>query len=361
MRYSVSRNVIMAICGIFVCLSSEAQPKSAGRSIELALDTREADQAILILEKEEAGRPIAEADWVRLFSTQPYQWLKAREAEIGRSFTDAQFRSFLQSPEARSKLGLWKRTVAGMKRADMRAIGHQILAWLPPGATIRARVFPEIKPAGNSFVWRKGGEGPAIFLAVKEQSPDSFENTVAHELHHIGLESLAPRQRAIQAPLPEHVKLAMQWMGGFGEGEAMLAAASADERHPHWEDDALTRARWDSDMMHFNADLASVQQLLIDIVDGKLTEESEIRRRAAPFWGVQGAWYTVGYEMAVLVDKRFGRTVFYECLLDPRQLLLRYNALAREANGKGASLATWSPELLDKLMASGPTPSAPTG
>jgi hypothetical protein len=187
-------------------------------------------------------------------------------------------------------------------------------------------------------------------LAVQKQSRESFQNTVAHELHHIGLESLAPRQDALQSSLPSEVKLATKWMGAFGEGEAMLAAAGSTERHPHWEDDALARARWDSDLMHFNTDLKSVEGLLLDILDGKLKTDAEIQKRAAPFWGYQGAWYTVGYEMAALVDKRFGRKSFDECLLDPRLLILRYNQVAKEANAKGASLQTWSPELLDKLQ-----------
>ena len=88
----------------------------------------------------------------------------------------------------------------------------------------------------------------------------------------------------------------------------MLAAAGDDDRHPHWEDDALARARWDGDLMHFNIDVLALQQLLLGILDGKLKDDESIGKRAAPFWGdVQGAWYTVGYEMAVLVDKQDGR------------------------------------------------------
>jgi hypothetical protein len=269
---------------------------------------------------------------------------------MGRSFTDDQFKAFLSSRDALAQLGTWKRTVAGMKSADMAAIGTHVLNWLPAGATLGAKVFPEIKPQPNSFVWRAGpSDSPAIFLAVQKQSPDSFQNTVAHELHHIGLNSLEARQEALHTGLPKQVKLAVKWMGAFGEGEAMLAAAGSDDRHPHWEDDAAARARWDSDMMHFNADLNSVQDLLLDVLDGKLTTDEEIQKRAAPFWGYQGAWYTVGYEMAALVDKRFGRKSFEECLLDPRLLLERYNEVAREANAKGASLETWSPELMRKL------------
>jgi hypothetical protein len=349
---------IFAAIAAMTILTSSAQagphkrtwPTARTPVIRLQLDSSEADQAIVILERKRSGRPVAEQEWKRLFATAPYRALKAREASMGRSFTDDQFKAFLSSRDALAQLGTWKRTVAGMKSADMAAIGTHVLNWLPAGATLGAKVFPEIKPQPNSFVWRAGpSDSPAIFLAVQKQSPDSFQNTVAHELHHIGLNSLEARQEALHTGLPKQVKLAVKWMGAFGEGEAMLAAAGSDDRHPHWEDDAAARARWDSDMMHFNADLNSVQDLLLDVLDGKLTTDEEIQKRAAPFWGYQGAWYTVGYEMAALVDKRFGRKRFEECLLDPRLLLERYNEVAREANAKGASLETWSPELMRKL------------
>jgi hypothetical protein len=335
----------------FLCFGAPAKAAPAASRIRLKLDSSEADQAIRILEVERAGRNVTDQDWKRLFATVPYRELKAREASLDRAFTDDQFKAFLSSREALAHLSTWKRTIAGMKRVDMARIGKRDLEWLPAGATIHARVFPEIKPLQNSFVWKpQQSDSPAIFLSVQEQSRASFENTVAHELHHIGLDSLEARQEALQAGLPAQVKLAVKWMGAFGEGEAMLAAAGSDDRHPHWEDDAVARARWDSDSMHFNADLKSVQALLLDILDGKLTTDEEIQKRAAPFWGYQGAWYTVGYEMAVLVDKRFGRKAFDECLLDPRLLLLRYDQVAKEANAKGASLETWSPELMEKLQ-----------
>jgi hypothetical protein len=343
--------LICARCSVLICCiegSASAAPQPT--RIQLQLDSSEADQAIAIVEKERAKARVTQRDWKHLFATAPYRELKAREASVGGGFTDEQFEQFLSSPEALAQLDVWKRTVVGMKSANMGAIGKRDLEWLPAGATLHARVFPEIKPKPNSFVWRRlPSDAPAIFLAVQKQSRDSFENTVAHELHHIGLESLEKRQEALQAGLPANVKLAMKWMTAFGEGEAMLAAAGSDERHPHWEDDAVARARWDSDFMHFNTDLKSVQDLLLDILDGKLTTDAEIQKRAAAFWGYQGAWYTVGYEMAVLVDKRFGRKSFDECLLDPRLLLSRYNQVAKEANARGASLETWSPELMDKL------------
>lgn len=132
----------------------------------------------------------------------------------------------------------------------------------------------------------------------------------------------------------------------------MLAAASSGERHPHWEDNAAARARWDSDMMHFNSDLLAVQQLLNDILDGKLKDDAAISQRASAFWGAQGAWYTVGYEMAALVELQYEREAFKQCLLDPCKLLTLYNQIAVKANSGGASLATWLPKLLAQLNGS---------
>lgn len=331
--------------------SVSPREQTTGDAIQLALDSSEAEACLRILDKENTGQTVTDADWQALFSSEPYQWLIQREASFGRSLGETAFRNYLTSSQVKAKAATWRATLEGMKGADMEAIGRQDLAWLPPGATIRARVFLEIKPTHNSFVWTKPGQGRAIFLNVESQTRDQFENTVAHELHHIGLSSLEARQDQLQSDLPDRVRLALKWMSAFGEGEAMLAAAGSADRHPHWVDDALTRARWDADMMHFGTDLGAVQDLITDILDGKLTSDAEIQKRAAPFWGVQGAWYTVGYEMAALVEKQYGRATFNDCLLDPRKLLLRYNEVAIAANRNGASLATWSPDLLRRLQA----------
>lgn len=342
----------LAVVVLFISLLCAAQGVGAQSSppVRLVMDPSEAVQALRILDKEAAQQTVKDSDWQALFATVPYQWLKEREKAIGRAFTDEDFKHFLLQPETLAKRAEWHETLAGIQKANMSALGTGVLSWLPPGATIKARVFPLIKPAHNSFVWAKPGESSAIFLYLQKQSKDKFENTVAHESHHIGLASLDKQQDTIQAGLPPNIKTAMKWMSAFGEGEAMLAAAGSSDRHPHWEDDALARARWDGDMMHFNNDLQAIQLLLMDILNGKLTSDADIQHRAAPFWGdVQGAWYTVGYEMAVLVEKQYGRSAFDDCLLDPRKLLVMYNQIAEQANAKGATLATWSPELIDEL------------
>jgi hypothetical protein len=323
--------------------------------VELVLDPSEARAAIVILRKEEARQPVTEADWSALFATVPYQWLKAREAAMRRAFGDDDFRAFLASPAMIARRPALEATLEAWTRADMNALARQALSYLPDDAVIQARVFPEIKPKVNSFVWRHGDDGPAIFLYLDEhESRDQFANTVTHECHHIGLQSVEAEQQRLFAGLAPRVRTTVEWMGGLGEGEAMLAAAGGPTVHPHAADDSASRARWDNDMEHFNGDLLALQELFVDILDGRLVGDSSIQARAAPFWGYQGAWYTVGYRMSTIVEQRFGRPALIRGILDPRVLLTLYNQAAAEHNGGGGEyMSMWSPNLLTRLQGTG--------
>jgi hypothetical protein len=193
---------------------------------------------------------------------------------------------------------------------------------------------------------------PAIFLYFDpEESAAKFENTVAHELHHIGYSSIAPLAEERQKEVPANAKDAVDWMGAFGEGFAMLAAAGGPDVDPHATSSSSEHARWDHDLANFNSDLISVQQFLLDLINNKLVDKNQINEKASSFFGdAQGAWYTVGYKMAVIVEKRYGRSVLIDCMLDPRELLARYNEAAKAINDHGHErLALWSPELMQKI------------
>lgn len=329
-----------------------AAPLAFGQRVNLKLDTSEADCASAILQKESAHTVVSAADWQALFSSVPYQRLKMREASIGAPFTDDAFKSFLEAPETVARTEALTNTLQAWKQANMESIGERDLSYLPPEAQIHAKIYPEIKPAANSFVWGSGDDR-AIFLYLNPAlNKAQFENKVTHECHHIGVDSLnAEEERAI-AGLSDEQKRAVRWLGGFGEGEAMLAAAGSPSVHPHALDDAAARAQWDSDMQHFAENLAAVQQFILDILDKKLTDPNAIEQRAEPFYGQQGAWYTVGYRMASLVEVRFGRQALTSAMIDPRKLLVLYNRAASEQNQQqGLHLALWSPELLQKLGA----------
>jgi len=327
-------------------------PLAFGQKVNLKLDTSEADCAIVILQKESARTVVAAADWQALFSSVPYQRLKMRETSIGAPFTDDAFKTFLEAPDTVAKTEALRKTLDAWKQANMESIGERDLAYLPAEAQIHAKVYPEIKPAANSFVWGSGDDR-AIFLYLNPAlNKAQFENKVTHECHHIGVDSLQAEEERAIAGLSEAQKTAVRWLGGFGEGEAMLAAAGSPSVHPHALDDEAARDQWDNDMQHFGENLTAVQQFLLDILEKKLTEPNAIEQRAEPFYGQQGAWYTVGYRMASLVEVRFGRQALTGAMIDPRKLLVLYNRAASEQNQQqGIHLALWSPELLQKLGA----------
>lgn len=294
-------------------------------------------------------------DWQRLFGSEPYLRLRQREAEMGGPFEDADFRQFVLSEALLARSAELARTFAAWMRIDMEAAARAALAYLPAQARIHARVFPVIKPQSNSFVFG-GSTDPTIFLYVDStRSAERFENTLRHELHHIGYESAAWMDDPL-GDLPAGAGTATGWMGAFGEGMAMLAAAGGPDVHPHAHSSPEDRARWDRDMANLDDDLRSVERFFLDIIDGRLAGDDQVRAQAMTFFGVQGPWYTVGWKMSALVEERFGRETLIECMLEPRRLLATYNRAVTAANS-GAPL--WSARLLQEVRATPASAAAP--
>ncbi|MCL4812662.1 MAG: hypothetical protein KJ061_09265 [Vicinamibacteraceae bacterium] len=331
-------------------LAAPAAPAQATERVELRVDTSEAEAVLSLLGKKEAGQPVAEEDWQRLFATEPYKRLKQRETGMKRPFTDEAFRQFVLSDALAGRAGALRATLGAWASRDLQASARRVLAYLPPDARIRATVYPVIKPQTNSFVYDLRGN-PAIFLYLDpEQSPAQFENTVAHELHHIGFSSVGSRANAPAAELPAPTRAAVDWMGAFGEGFAMLAAAGDPDTHPHAVSPPQARARWDREMTSFGEHLRALEAFFLDVIEGRLAGEDNVRTRAFSFFGEQGPWYTVGYRMAVVVERRYGREALIATMLDPRLLLARYNTAAAELNARGGEqMALWSPRLLERI------------
>jgi hypothetical protein len=320
--------------------------------LDIRLVSDEADAVLSILQKMKAGAPVEEADWSRLFMTEGYVRLKKREAGVKRSFEDAEFRGFVLSSELLAKADTLAETLDRWKRAGMKAAAARALAYLPAGAAIHVKVYPVIKPKTNSFVFELQTD-PAIFLYLNPEVTEAqFENTVAHELHHIGYAcACLPAYETGQFEnKPAEVRAVIEWAGAFGEGVAMLAAAGGPDIHPHAVSPAPDRERWDKDMANFNGDLKKVEAFFLAVLDGRLKGEEAIGEVASSFFGIQGPWYTVGWKMAALIEKTFGRRKLIDCLCDPAAFLALYNeAAAKHNSATGESLALWSKPLMGRL------------
>jgi len=350
---------ITLVASLLTCIHGFSVSAADNFRIQLTLDSRESDQVLAILALRRDNKPIEEAQWQKLFTTEPYQRLKQREKSIGQrfndptiAFSDDDFKKFVLSDDLLKRALQLQETLENWKKADMHELAERDLQYLPTSAVIRAKVYPVIKPGMNSFVW-EAASNPAIFLYLDpEVSRAKFENTVAHELHHIGLASVESGYDKKVAALPERARAVAEEMGAFGEGFAMLAAAGGPDVDPHAASSAKEHARWDHDMANFNTDLQSLNAFFFDVLNGKFPNQDAIDEKAGSFFGRQGPWYTVGYKMAIMVEKRFGRAALIETMLDPRHLLALYNQVAAEQNISGKEhLPLWSPELLREVRA----------
>jgi hypothetical protein len=325
--------------------SAQADPR-----VQLRVDTSEAEAVLAIVALRQAGQPVPDSAWRRLFGSEPYRRLALRETAMQRAFTEGAFRQFVLSGDLAARAGALRRTLDDWSSRDLLASARRVLAYLPADARIRAVVYPVLKPQSNSFVYDLRGD-PAIFLSVDpRKSSAEFENMVAHELHHIGFASVSLSPDSSAPRSSGRIRSVLEWMGAFGEGFAMLAAAGGPDTHPHASSPAEDRDRWDRDMAAFNQDLGRLEAFFMDILEGRLATQEEVRQRGFSFFGVQGPWYTVGYRMAVTIERRYGRPALIASMTDPPQLLARYNAAAGELNAAGTqSLALWSSRLIREI------------
>ena len=327
--------------------------------VQLSLDTSEADQVLDIVAARAGGKTIDDAQWQRLFATEPYQRLKVREEAIAKRFNDPsnilkddEFKAFVLSDALRKQAADLRQTLDQWKQASLADAAEHTLAYLPASATIRCKIYPVIKPNSNSFVWETA-TNPSIFLFLDPAvSGPKLANTVAHELHHIGLASAQAQYDTRLQALPKRAQIVAQWMEPFGEGLAMLAAAGGPDVDPHAASSPAEQARWDRDLANFDRDLSAVNDFFLDVLSGKLVGDDAISERGSSFFGAQGPWYTVGYKMAVMVEKRFGRDALIATMLDPRQLLVLYNRAATEHNSASTDrFPLWSNDVLDQVRA----------
>lgn len=343
--------VILAALGV---LSHVAATNSNAQSLDdrlrITLVADEAEAALSILDARATGATPTAAAWERLFTSEGYRRLKQREAAMRVPFTDEEFRSFVLDDALLERRAALRQALESWTSADLDGAARRALAYLPDGSVIRAKVYLVIKPRTNSFVFDLDGD-PAIFLYLDpDVSGPKFENTVAHELHHIGLAAACPDEDTV---LPPGVLRARQWASAFGEGMAMLAAAGGPGIHPHAASEPEERAVWERDVANVDRDMRRIEAFLLDLAEERLTNEEEIRTRGFELIvsdGVpQGPFYTVGWHVAAIVERASSRDRLLAALCDPAALLAEYNRVASAANRRGRDLPLWTERLVEAL------------
>lgn len=323
----------------------------SAQRVNVQIITDEADAVLQILAKKKSGHAITEADWQKVLTSEGYVRLKKRELSFQRPFEDADFKTFVLSENLVKRRQTLAETLASWKQTDVNKIAKRPLAYLPKNAQIKAKIYPVIKPRENSFVFEIK-EDAAIFLYLDPtKSKEIFQNEFAHELHHIGYSTACPTADSTNRidKLPQNTQRVFGWISAFGEGFAMLAAAGSADVHPHAFSLAKDRERWDKDVANFDNDLQTLERFFLDVADGKLSEQDE-RKTAFSFFGIQGPWYTVGWQMAVVIEKTLGRKKLIDCMCDRQMLLPTYNQAVEKYNRKHKkTLRKWSNDFLQRL------------
>ena len=285
----------MATAGMGSIAPHHAAIEALEPQIDLRFERQQAEAALDILSKAVHAEPIDNGDWKKLVTTEAYIRLREREASVGNHWSDDEFRAFLLSAGMKRQFFALKETLAAWTAIDLATTASRVLSYLPPGARIRARLFPIIKPLSNSFVYGTHDDAMVFLRLDPSLRMAQVEATVAHELHHVGLFPFERRDTARQK-LPPLARRAVELMRAFREGFAMLAAAGGPGIHPRHADGAAERRQWDREMAMVDRDLKTIEKLLLGVVSGVYRRSSRNERpwssSAATDLGTQsvGAW-----------------------------------------------------------------------
>lgn len=334
-----------------LAVASPSSSHQAPPQMDVKLDRSQADAALGIIDAANAGREPSAAELRTLFSSRPYIRLRERENAMKRPFTDEEFIAHLRSAEVRGSAPGLRSALGGWNEDVIAAAAGRAYAYLPAGAKLRATIFPMIKIKPNTFVFDLKND-PSIFYAIDPKEPQAkFANTLAHEMHHIGLgqncgdDDLAGSER---------LKSLRGWVGAFGEGLAMVAAAGGHDIHPHAVSTAEERGAWDSEAAKFSTYLRQQDTFFRSVLAGTAGDKSAVDKAMFEYFGEQGPWYTVGWRMAVTIEQELGRPAVIGAFCRSHALLATYNRAAEAYRSRtGQRLATWTPSLANALAHGG--------
>lgn len=292
-------------------------------SVQFILDQCEA--ALEVIEFNVKGNPtLRNSSLEKLFNTKGYLWLKERElamGELGQAFSDEKFKEFILSDNLKEKLHQLQAVLSKLRDLDMEEMVEKAQGYLPEDFPIDSYLVPLIKPLENSFVYQIDGK-IAVFLYLNPQyTKAEMENIIIHELHHVGLGEI---YKAIPSQIENSgLREIFRWTQALGEGYAMLAAAGGVDQHPVFYDSEL-KNKWDQRMDSFADDFEQVNKFFIKLLKQELNE-ADAMEKGFEMFGIQGPWYTVGWQVAVTIEKVYGRKSLIECIANPLQQFAMFN------------------------------------
>lgn len=335
-----------------------------------------------ILGKMHNNETITQSDWEDLFLSKGYQWLAKRDDDMYEKLkiketNESDFKSFLLGEGQVSKYENFLRSHGISKSSDIESfilerplkdyenflrayklfksidIERIILDtknYLPKDAKIETYIIPVIKPLNNSFVHTIENTLVLFLNLTPDISKEKLENTLIHELHHIGFANVHKPEK--YKYLSEQAQMLIEWTTSFAEGFAMLAAARGPDNHPN-KYYKIQKELWDVNIKRFNEDFSKIENFLLKILNEEFPDNEELYKEGFELMtnnGGQGSWYTVGWKVAVVIEKVEGKERLLECMSDLTKLYSTYNEAVITYNKKyNEELKSWSQKIIDAL------------
>lgn len=189
----------------------------------LAIDLSGAESLLSLLRRMAAGHAPGDAELDRVLDANAYFFdFYAGWEGVGRDALREALRHFREPQrvpagtiptrlaegfrQATAEMDLMDARLTWLREVDPSAVAGRVLAYLPADTPLDAaqhtlfRVHITIDAVNNAFA-HEGGMGVSLLKGVADRQ--TFEDTVAHELHHLGVAHWAERDATRQALLRE--------------------------------------------------------------------------------------------------------------------------------------------------------------
>lgn len=345
------RRVLVAfvlICsGLAVAETPFDVPRFDSPRTPLSFDYAQAEQVLAMLDARTHGREITDGDWSRLFETAPFPIIRFAPRDAQQDFSRAKFKEFVLSPELLKRADTLREALEISKHADTAKL-TAIPQFRPRVFVTHARIVPIIAPKQRSFVVQTA-QGPVVFIPLDiETARQHLEKTVASRaIFEAEVASMRDKSDEEITRLPWAEGTVSDLTKNFDGGLALLASISKVETHPYWAYTLEEREHWNRRVGEFDQDLKKLDAMFAGILSGQLRNQQQINDLAENYATEMGAWQTVGYSMAVMIERTYGSKALIGAMRDPRWLIGLYNRAVNTAHARtGADYPNWSPEVL---------------
>ncbi len=241
--------------------------------------------------------------------------------------------------QAVDQIDLLESRMSWLSKVEASEISERVLAFLPEGTPLDSTIHITVDAFNNAFAYQ-GEMGVSLLKGMADRK--TFEEAVAHELHHVGLQFWSNRDRARQALLQErsgravavlHVQnLLAEGMANYYLSPRYVFREPGEEPPAGTYQARLARLEREQEQLYLRAEAI----LAMSLADG-----AEYTPCLEAFKGLAldmddamlPAAHYLGARMVQTMEQVHPRDLVVKCVCCLREFLPLYNAAASQTAG----------------------------